>query len=161
MSIKPRDLRTLAFQALYQLDALDGGPLEELEAEVRASIESSASDLGVPAKRGDIDRALALAMGAFRNRHAADRDVMELAPEWPTQRQPAVDRAILRLAHYEMTRPDARPKIAVNEAVELAKKYSTDRSPAFVNGVLDKVLRRVQSGPAPVGETDEGGGATP
>jgi N utilization substance protein B len=161
MSIKPRDLRTLAFQALYQLDALQDTPLEELGPEIRASIESAASDLGVPAKRGDIDRALELAMGAFRNRHAADRDVLELAPDWPTQRQPAVDRAILRLAHFEMTRPDARPKIAVNEAVELAKTYSTDRSPAFVNGVLDKILKRVLASPPGVAEPAPGPGTAP
>lgn len=84
-----------------------------------------------------------LALAAFGDRRAADQAVRELAPTWPAHRQPGVDRAILRLAHYEMTSGVSQPKVAVNEAVELAKRYSTERSPAFVNGVLDKVLKRV------------------
>ena len=52
-------------------------------------------------------------------------------------------RAILRLAHYEMTATDAAPKQVVSDAVELAKHFSTDRSPAFVNALLGKVLKRV------------------
>jgi N utilization substance protein B len=66
-----------------------------------------------------------------------------LAPGWPAHRQPAVDRAILRLAHYELKLGKVHPKIIVNEAIELAKEFSTDKSPAFVNGLLDKVLHQV------------------
>jgi N utilization substance protein B len=54
-----------------------------------------------------------------------------------------VDRAILRLAHFEMTSGKTAPKIVVNEAVELAKRYSTERSPSFINALLDKVLKEV------------------
>ncbi|MDX1389866.1 MAG: transcription antitermination factor NusB, partial [Acidobacteriota bacterium] len=61
-----------------------------------------------------------------------------------TQRQPVVDRSLLRLAYYEMTSGVAPPKVAINEAVELAKEYSTEKSPMFVNGVLDKLYRQLR-----------------
>ena len=86
-------------------------------------------------------------------------------PTWPAPRQPAVDRAILRLAYHEMTTVGVSPKVVVNEAIELAKRYSTERSPAFVNGVLDKVLKSIQrageapAGPPPDGEPEEIGRA--
>jgi N utilization substance protein B len=82
--------------------------------------------------------------GVHNARAAADAEFLELAPEWPTNRLAAVDRAILRLAHFEMTSGRTPPKIAVNEAVELAKHYSTEKSPAFINGLLDKVLKRLE-----------------
>ncbi len=71
----------------------------------------------------------------------ADHTVAELAPDWPTYRQPVVDRNILRLAYYEMIPGTTPPKVAINEAIELAKEFSTEKSPLFVNGVLDKIYR--------------------
>ena len=56
-------------------------------------------------------------------------------------RQPPVDRNILRLGIWEMTNTDTPPKVVIDEAVELAKEFSTENSPAFVNGILDAVLR--------------------
>ena len=106
---------------------------------IRASMEQE----GKQVTEGEADRALELAMSAYRDRVAADGALKELAPTWPAHRQPAVDRAIIRLAHYEMTSGRTNAKVAVNEAVELAKMYSTERSPAFINGVLDKILKRV------------------
>ncbi len=92
----------------------------------------------------------------------ADAEFSRLAPAWPSHRLAAVDRAILRLAHFEMSSGRTPPKVAVNEAVELAKEFGTDRSPAFVNGLLDKVLRRVlaEAQAATTGaEADRRGGA--
>ena len=71
-----------------------------------------------------------------------------------------MDRAILRLAHYEMTSGRTNPKVVVNEAVELAKEFSTERSPAFVNGVLDKVLKRMAAKPIEAAD-DESAALTP
>ena len=128
----PRTIRTLALQVLFELDARDGEfDPEQLDTELGESDRRKAIDLA------------GLAFGA---REAADAEILELAPDWPPSRQPAVDRAILRLAHYEMTSGSTPAKAAVNEAVELAKHYSTPQSPAFVNGVLDKVLKRVLAG---------------
>lgn len=134
----PREIRRLAFQALYQLDARAGADADQ----VRTSLDPSEdlTDL-------DRDRAMEIALSAWAGRAAADEEFLALAPAWPVHRQAAVDRAILRLAHFEMTSGRTPPKVAVNEAVELAKEFSTDRSPSFVNGLLDKVLKRVLGKP--------------
>ncbi len=71
-----------------------------------------------------------------------------LAPEWPTHRLAGVDRAILRLCHHELTSGANPAPIVLNEAVELARHFSTDRSPAFINALLDKIAK----GAAKVGE---------
>lgn len=133
----PHDIRRLAFQTLFQLDARG-----EVDAQdVRESIESVEDLAGFSAK--DRRGAFELASGAYAHRAQADAAMKELAPTWPAHRQAAVDRAILRLAHFEMHHTPTQPKIVVNEAVELAKEFSTDRSPAFVNGLLDKILKKV------------------
>ena len=85
--------------------------------------------------------ALEMAAGAWGQREATDQWVERLAPQWPPRRQPPVDRNILRLGVWEMTNTDTPPKVVIDEAVELAKQFSTENSPAFVNGVLDAVLR--------------------
>lgn len=136
MRSTPREKRRIAFQALYQLDARGDADVDAVREAVLADVESSLSE-------GDLDEAFALALEAYLARAGADAALAELAPTWPAHRQPAVDRAILRLAWHEMTSGRTGPKIAVNEAVELAKRYSTERSPAFINGVLDKVLKKV------------------
>jgi len=75
--------------------------------------------------------------------HGADIDALlsSYSGDWPLSRMPSVDRAILRLAAYELLYcPDIPAAVAIDEAVELAKSLSTDESPAFVNGVLARVL---------------------
>jgi len=136
MPAPPRDIRRLAFQVLFQLDARG-------ERDALAIREAALAEEAPGLSERDRERAVDLAQAAFAGRAEADRVMLELAPTWPSHRQAAVDRAILRLAHYEMTSGRTPPKIAVNEAVELAKEFSTDKSPAFVNGLLDKVLKRV------------------
>lgn len=140
----PRDIRRLAFQALYQLD-LRGR--DEAEA-IALGLESLEEEDPATFSAGERRKALDLALEAFAGRIESDALMAELAPTWPAHRQPALDRAILRLAVHEMTSGRTAPKVAVNEAVELAKRYSTEHSPSFVNGVLDKVLKRVQGEPA-------------
>ncbi|MFG0258072.1 MAG: transcription antitermination factor NusB [Phycisphaerales bacterium JB043] len=134
-----RAIRQCALEMMYQLDARSDQDAQEiLDATIGRGGEIGMSE-------GDIRASWELARDAHRSRRASDLVVGELAPSWPAVRQPAMDRAILRLAHYEMTSGDVPPKVAVNEAVELAKKFGSERSPAFVNGILDKVLKRVLS----------------
>jgi transcription antitermination protein NusB len=133
-----RDIRRLAFQALFQLDARGPGDGEL----IRRTLDESES-FSDPER----DAAFALATAAFEARRAADAAMQELAPTWPAHRQAAVDRAILRLAHFEMTSGRTAPKIVVNEAIELAKEFSTEKSPSFINGLLDKILKRVTATP--------------
>jgi len=153
----PKDIRKLALMALFQFDATAGDDLEG----VRASLEDTESfaEEGLSFTTGkdftpaELDRAVALAHAAYEAREGADAAMLELAPDWPAGRQAAVDRAILRLAHHEITATDHPPKAVVNEAVELAKDFSTEKSPAFVNGLLGKFLKAHLSGqtdtPAP------------
>lgn len=130
----PREIRRLAFQVLYQLDLRGSGDLQS----VQESLEGAEGFTPADRRKG-----FELGRAAYEARAAADAEMVRLAPAWPAHRQAAVDRAILRLAHFEMTSGKTHPKIAVNEAVELAKEFSTDRSPAFVNGLLDKILKQV------------------
>ena len=74
-------------------------------------------------------------------REMIDQRVEKVAPQWPPRRQPAVDRNLIRQAVWELTNSDTPPKVVIDEAIEMAKKFSTEQSPAFINGVLDAVLK--------------------
>ncbi|MFA6046079.1 MAG: transcription antitermination factor NusB [Phycisphaerales bacterium] len=125
--------RRLAFQLLYLRDA------DKLADE--ASVKDALKHVeGLGPIAGE--RIAEIVHGAFDAREAADKEFAELAPEWPTHRLAAVDRAILRLAHHELALKQTPGRVVVNEAVELAKHYSTEKSPSFINGLLDKVLNR-------------------
>lgn len=142
---KPRDIRLLAFQALFQLDALSEGGLTPQDGEqVRESLAEVELEDGSTPQEKDIAKAFERAEGAYGARRDSDRLVGQYAPTWPAHRQPAVDRAILRLACWEMQQEGASPKAVINESVELAKQYSTERSPGFVNAVLDKIYKHMQ-----------------
>ena len=84
--------------------------------------------------------AAALIRGSLEHREEADALITKYAVNWELHRIAAVDRNILRLAIYEMLhRQDIPPIVSINEAVDLAKKFSTQDSGKFVNGILDKV----------------------
>ena len=109
---------------------------------------SNDTEMALHALSGDADAtddvrraALAMAEGAWGQKDASDQWVERLAPQWPPRRQPPVDRNILRLGIWEMTNTDTPPKVTIDEAIEMARHFSTEQSPAFVNGVLDAVLR--------------------
>ena len=99
--------------------------------------------------------AFQLAESAWLMHEQADALATELAPDWPTYRQPPIDRAILRLAYFEITTSRAPVKVAINEAVELAKAFCAEHSPAFINGVLDKMARGDKSEPLEGGPGDK------
>lgn len=159
MNATPREIRRLAFQTLFQLDARGERDAGAIEASLDDAEGFSARERA---------KAFDLATRAYEARQAADAAIKVLAPAWPPHRQPAADRAILRLAHYEMSRLKVHPVIIVNEAVELAKQFSTDKSPSFVNGVLDKILKETlpaweaahpgTKAPEDAAEEDGGGG---
>ncbi|HJQ27967.1 MAG TPA: transcription antitermination factor NusB [Rubrobacter sp.] len=119
-----RTARKQAFLNLYQSDVNDSplGPTMDRWREYRGDLEEYAVRLarGVEEERGQLDAMLS-----------------EVSVGWPVHRMSAVDRSILRLALYEMLYvDDVPPEVAVNEAVELARGFSGDESPAFVGGVL-------------------------
>lgn len=132
---KRREIRRLAMQLLYQIDLRGEEDLDAITESLSESLFSSKVS----------EPALRLATGAWRQRVKADVIVQVLAPDWPTHRQPPVDRAILRLAHHEIVTGIVPAKIAINEAVDLAKTFGAENSPSFVNGVLDKMAKRMIS----------------
>jgi N utilization substance protein B len=153
MAAAPREIRRLAFQVLYQLDARGENDLGDPRTALAIDDEVSEKDLA---------KAETLANAAFADRKRADDVMRSLAPTWPAHRQAAVDRAILRLAHYEMTSGGVPPKVVINEAVELAKAFSTEKSPTFINGLLDKVMKKLEakaSKTASAAAADQGTGA--
>ncbi|MGA2037122.1 MAG: transcription antitermination factor NusB [Acidimicrobiales bacterium] len=88
--------------------------------------------------------ALELVEGVAGHRVQIDSLVADAAVSWEIERMPVVDRTILRLATYELLEQPAIPvAVVIDEAVELAKQYSTDASGAFVNGVLSHIARQV------------------
>jgi transcription antitermination protein NusB len=141
-----RRIRRAAFQALFQLDAAPEITDDELLASL-AEVELS---------EGERRRTLALARGAFERREEADKLMTELAPAWPAHRQPAVDRALLRLGWFEMASGRTPPKVAISEAVSLAKAFGGEKSPSFVNALLGEAMQRLPGGP-PLRGGSEGG----
>lgn len=140
-----RAARELALNVLYQSDAC-GVPFEEA---LETALEFA--DLGeLITRQGDRseevrDYARMLTTGVREHVEEIDGHISRLALSWPPDRQPAVDRNILRIAIYEIARVDSVPPVvAVDEAVEMAKKYSTAESGKFINGVLATYLRELQ-----------------
>lgn len=90
--------------------------------------------------------------GVLENIHELDKIITEFAPSWPVWNMSVVDRNLLRMAIYEMTMgSDTPPKVAINEAVELAKVFGSESSPRFVNGVLGSVMATsLSKQPSPV-----------
>ncbi|MCE9634424.1 MAG: transcription antitermination factor NusB [Planctomycetes bacterium] len=85
----------------------------------------------------------ALVNGTIAHKDDLDRLISAAADNWRIERMAVVDRNVLRMAIWEMDvqRADVPPKVAINEAIELAKRFSTEQSGAFVNGILDRVKR--------------------
>jgi transcription antitermination protein NusB len=84
-----------------------------------------------------------LVSGTVEHVEELDQRISRHAEHWRMERMPAVDRSILRLAVYEMAHAGTPAAVAIDEALELARKYSTDESVQFVNGVLDAVHREI------------------
>jgi N utilization substance protein B len=133
-SIRPHDERT---------DAREQVVILLYEAEQR-----SASAIELMAERGvaSEDLSRVLLEGVEGSREAIDVSIETNARGWALDRMPALDRAILRLAIYElMSRPEVPIAVVIDEAVELAKRFSTDDSGRFVNGVLAAVAKQTRS----------------
>jgi len=129
--------REIALQFLYQLD-LRG---DDLMAEAKAFVRGEERD-------SETARfALRLVEGTVEHRSEIDRMIQGVAQNWNISRMAVVDRNVLRLASYELLHcDDIPPKVAINEAIELGKRYSTQNSGAFINGILDKIKSRFADG---------------
>jgi transcription antitermination factor NusB len=125
--------RELALQFLYQLDLRGPEVLSELEGFLR----EEESD------RTTVEFAGLLVRGTLEHRDVLDGHIRAVAQNWEISRMAVIDRNVLRLATFELLhRPDIPPKVSINEAIELGKRFSTQNSGGFINGVLDKVKDR-------------------
>ena len=131
--------RELALQFLYQLDLRGDDILPEAKTWIRG-------------EERDVETArfaIRLVEGTHENKAEIDRAVQHVAQNWNISRMAVVDRNVLRLATYELLHcQDIPPKVAINEAIELGKRYSTQNSGAFINGILDKIMNRALPGSA-------------
>jgi len=133
--IKRRKARELALQILFQAD-IGNLPMDE-------AIETTLAD--VPDLDKEIcDYAIQLARGTWQRKSEIDCQIQSVTPHWTVERMAAVDRNLIRMALYEMLHvPDVPYRVAINEAVELAKEYGSTESRRFVNGVLGALVRKL------------------
>jgi transcription antitermination factor NusB len=125
--------REAALKALYQIDLRPDLSPNEIDEAIRAE-----------AKNDDtLTFARELVEGTRKHLAEIDREVESTAHNWNLKRMAVIDRNVIRLGTFELLhRPDVPPAVAINEAVVMAKKYSTKDSGSFVNGILDKIHQR-------------------
>lgn len=132
--------RIIALQTLYEYDFRTGLDIDELKTDLN---EVLARNLAVYAESlEETEFCVDLVKGTQKNQVKIDALIGPAAPEWPIEQIAKVDKTILRLAIYElMFAQDVPPKVAINEAVELAKAFGGDNSSKFINGVLGTIYR--------------------
>ena len=127
--------RKRALDILFQADVRG----EELAIMLAAEAKRAASE---PDRQASWLYARDIVDGVIDNRDAIDEQITTFAKDWSLQRMPAVDRALLRIGAWEILYNDEVPTaVAIDEAVELAKEFSTDDSGSFVHGVLARIAR--------------------
>jgi N utilization substance protein B len=123
--------RRLAMQAIYQADLAN--------IEIAQAMDNLAeNEKFIPET---IEFARKLADSAWAAREKADQAITKLSVDWPLDRIGKVDRSILRLALWELDNKETPTSVVINEAVELAKKYSGEESAKFINGILGAYVR--------------------
>jgi N utilization substance protein B len=149
-----RKARTVALQALYEIDCTAHAP--DLVVEERLAEQPMEGELTEFARQ--------LVTGVIAQTSVLDQLIQKYAPEWPLDQMALIDRNILRIAIWEFAASRQTPiKVAINEAVELAKLYGADSAPRFVNGVLgalairqSEILKAFGQPVPPVGSGEEG-----
>lgn len=130
------DARVLALQVLYEADIsghLAGDVLNRHLTEAELSSEADGLD-------GLRDYTLRLVGGIVKQQPELDSAIAKLAPDFPVTQLAAIDRNILRIALFEIQQGDVPVKVAINEAVDMAKEFGSDTSPRFINGVLGAAI---------------------
>ncbi len=131
--------RSIAMQSLYEWD-FSGRDDEKLEEIVNRNIKEFAPGLD------DASFVWELVKNTLERRATLDKIIEKTAPEWPIEQITMIDRNILRLGIYELlygNRSEVPPKVAINEAIELAKTFGGESSGKFVNGVLGTIYREI------------------
>jgi N utilization substance protein B len=133
-----RDAREQVLQALY---AIELNPASAREA-LRLFWEGARCSANVRIFADE------LISGLLANKAEVDAKITEKSPNWSINRMGKIDLSIIRIAAYELLfRPDIPKNVTINEAIEVAKKFGTEESPAFVNGIVDEIARSVPDKP--------------
>ncbi len=136
-----RKARALALQVLFEVDAVEHSADVALPRRLEAAREEDETTDRDPMPPEGEQFVKMLVRGVLDNRAELDGLIAKYAPEYPVDQLAIVDRNILRLAFYELKNMgDVPVKVAINEAVELAKLYGSDSAPRFINGVLGAYL---------------------
>jgi N utilization substance protein B len=130
LTAKRTKARERALQALYQIDVAAEG-IDDALSRFWRSFE--------PVEKEVMTLAEAMVRGVAAHRREIDEQIERVSTHWRLDRMAKVDRNVLRLATYELLQTDVPVKVAINEAIELGKKYGSESTGAFVNGVLDKI----------------------
>ena len=130
---KRTEARQLALQMLYQLDTCGGDLMDEIVPFLKRNTQNNDT----------ISYAKELILGTWEKRTHIDKLIGEVAKNWQINRMAIVDRNVLRIGTYELLfKSDIPPAVAINEAIDIAKKFSTKSSGQFVNGILDTIRIR-------------------
>lgn len=133
-------IRTIVFQSFYEWDFYNK------KADLTKILERNMKDFGSGVDEPDF--AWRIAGGMVKHLDEIDKIIEKAAPDWPMEQIAIVDRNILRLGLYELLYADkdeVPPKVAINEAIEIAKNYGGTNSPRFINGVLGTVYKQIES----------------
>ncbi len=132
-----RRAREAALQILYEMEITGTSPEEALSSYMET--------FAVRPVAKDFVRELVL--GVWARREEIDSVIQRHSRNWRLERMASIDRNILRIATYELLfRPDIPPKVSLNEAIELAKRFGSEESASFVNGILDAIYRQELGG---------------
>jgi N utilization substance protein B len=131
-----RRARIVALQALFEIDSVDHDPSVVMQNRLEDT----------PLSEAGVEFARRLVSGVLQNVDVLDEYIQHNAPQWPVGQMAIVDRNILRIALYELAIDRTTPvKVAINEAVELAKMFGGESSHRFVNGVLGSFVTQMQA----------------
>lgn len=134
MKRERRRVRSLALQSLYEVDTVGHPALEVIARHIE--MNAGLSDENIEFLR-------TIVLGVLEVSTQLDEWISGSAPEWPVDQLAVLDRNILRMALWELAVSDDTPlKVAINEAVELAKRFGSDSSPRFINGVLGTLAKQ-------------------
>ena len=132
--------RELALQFLFQLDFQSGDYREELDAFLDEELRGAGATQDAVMETKVFAREVV--DGVIEHREAIDKLLAKTAANWELDRMAAVDRNALRIGCYELVFDGTVPtKVAINEAIELGKRFSTAQSGAFINGILDRIRK--------------------
>jgi N utilization substance protein B len=132
--------RSIVMQSFYEWDFYDKKP------DLKVIVERNIKDFGPGLE--ELDFIWKLVEGIQKHLLELDKIIEKAAPEWPISQIPIVDRNVLRIGLYELlyaNKQEVPPKVAINEAIELAKTFSGQTSGKFVNGVLGTIYKELEN----------------